>query len=90
MNEKLFKFVKSKLHFWFLSGKSQFTTKNKEYISLERLVSTSSFRKYDPIIIKDIITLLVKLQPYNFEFNETENAIRIPLNHPKRIVENFT
>ena len=86
---KLFTFVKAKLHFWFLSEKSQFCPKNKEYISLDRLAATASFRKYDPIIIKDIINLLVKLEPYNFEFNESENAIRIPLNHPKRIIDDF-
>jgi hypothetical protein len=86
---KLFNFVKSKLHFWFLSGKSQFGPKDREYISLERLASTATFRKYDSIIVKDIIALLVKLEPYNFEFNETCDAIRIPLNHPNRIMESL-
>jgi hypothetical protein len=86
---KLFTFVKAKLHFWFISEKSQFTPKDKEFISLDRIVSTASFRKYDSIIIKDIISLLVKLEPYNFEFNETMDGIRIPLNHPKRIVESL-
>jgi hypothetical protein len=83
---KLFTFVKAKLHFWFLSDKSQFCPNDKEYISLERLATTASFRKYDSIIVKDIIRLLVKLEPYNFEFNELEDAIRVPLNHPKRVV----
>ncbi len=86
---KLFTLVKAKLHFWFLSENSQFGPKGKEFVNLERLASTGSFRKYDSIIIKDIISLLVKLEPYNFEFNETEDAIRIPLNHPKRVVESF-
>jgi hypothetical protein len=86
---KLFNLVKSKLHFWFLSGKSQFSPKDREYISLERLASTASLRSYDSVIVKDIITLLVKLEPYNFEFNESEDAIRIPLNHPKRIMESL-
>jgi hypothetical protein len=83
---KVFTFVKAKLHFWFLSEKSQFGPKNKEFISIERLASTKSFRKYDSVIIKDIIRLLVNLEPYNFELNETEDAIRVPLNHPKRVV----
>ena len=87
---KLFTLVKSRLHFWFLSGKSQFCPKDNEYISLDRLVSTSTLRKYDSVVIKDIIGLLVKLEPYNFELNETNDAIRIPLNHPLRIINNFT
>ncbi len=86
---KVFTCVKAKLHFWFLSEKSQFGPKNKEFISIERLASTKSFRKYDSVIVKDIIHLLIKLEPYNFEFNETEDAIRVPLNHPKRIMESL-
>ena len=89
MSEKVLKFIKSKLHFWFLSEKSQFTPKDKEYISLDRLASTGSFRSYDINIVKDVICLLVKLEPYNFEFNETEDAIRVPLNHPKRVMESL-
>jgi hypothetical protein len=86
---KVFTFVKEKLHFWFLSEKSQFGPKNKEFITLERLSKTKSFRKYDSVIIKDIICLLVNLEPYNFELNETEDVIRVPLNHPTRIMESL-
>lgn len=86
---KIFKLVKSKLHFWFLCPKSQFSPKDTNYIQLERLASTKSFRKHDSNIVKDIIMLIVKLEPHNFEFNETNDAIRIPLNHPLRIVKNL-
>jgi hypothetical protein len=84
---EIFKLVKSKLHFWFLCPKSQFGPKDENYIQLERLVSTKSFRKHDSIMIKDIIMLITKLEPHNFELNETNDAIRIPLNHPLRTIQ---
>jgi len=88
-NTKLFKRVRAKLKFWLLSSNSQFGPDMGDYISLDRLVSTASFRKEDPIIVKDIIHLIVKLEPENFELNETEDAIRVPSNNPKFMVRNL-
>jgi hypothetical protein len=86
-NSKLFKRVKAKLKFWLLSSNSQFGPDMGDYISLDRIASTASFRKEDPYTIKDIIHLIVKLEPENFELNETEDAIRVPNNNPKFISE---
>ena len=89
MAEKLYKRVKAKLKFWLLSSNSQFGPDMGDYISLDRLASTASFRKEDPAIVKDIIRLIVKLEPENFELNETEDAVRVSSNNPKVMLENL-
>ena len=86
-DNKLLKRVRAKLKFWLLSSNSQFGPDMGDYISLDRIASTASFRKEDPDVIKDIIYLIVKMDPENFELNETEDAIRVPSNNPKFMLD---
>jgi hypothetical protein len=87
---KLFKLVRAKLSFWLLSSKSQFDpTEENGYTSLDRIMSTSSLRSFDKTILKDIIHLIVKLEPNNFELDESGDFIKVSSNNPKMICKSL-
>ena len=88
--EKLFRKVRSKLQFWMFSGKGSQTKKKLEdasgYVSFERFANTRTFRSFDPIQVKDILSLVLKLDSYSFEINESDEKFRLSRNHPLVIV----
>jgi hypothetical protein len=85
---KFFKQVNAKLNFWMYSEKSQYTVgRNGNFTSFDEIAKTRSFRKYQSEQVKDVILLLSKLNPTQFEVNE--NGVRIPLNHPVNQVKDF-
>ena len=91
--EKLFRQVRAKLQFWMLNTAGTQTRKELEdtsgYVTFERFANTKSFRKFDSNQVKDVLLLILKLDAYSFELNETEEKFRLSRSHPLAITEEF-
>jgi hypothetical protein len=91
--EKLFLQVRAKLNFWMLNKAGMQTRQQLEdtlgYISFERFANTKSFRKFESAQVKDVLLLVLKLDVYSFELDESEEKFRLARNHPLRIVEDL-
>ena len=91
--EKLFQRVRAKLNFWMLNEAGSQTKKQLEdvsgYVSFERFANTRSFRSFDSHQVKDVLLLILKLDSYSFELNESEEKFRLSRSHPLSIIEEF-
>ena len=91
--EKLFRQVRAKLNFWMLNTSGTQTRQQLEdplgYVSFERFANTKSFRKFESAQVKDVLLLVLKLDVYSFELDETAEKFRLARNHPLRIVEDL-
>jgi hypothetical protein len=91
--EKLFRQVRAKLQFWMLNTAGTQTRQQLEdtsgYVTFERFANTRSFRKFESAQVKDVLLLVLKLDVYSFEVNETEEKFRLSRNHPLKIIEDL-
>ncbi len=91
--EKLFLRVRAKLNFWMLSKAGIQTKKQLEdvsgYVSFDRFAQTRTFRNFDSNQVKDVLLLILKLDSYSFELNESEQKFRLSRSHPLSMIEEF-